>query len=263
MRETENGAVTGRRVDWATTRPAALSHAQIETIAALMVHIEEPLNPLRILRDEVYPRLRPPCRAPEGLYRARRRDRAAEQAVSQVSEETRREILRRWAIDCKLLSRARPDEPAEWVLCWAAIAEHRPDVWPTRRWWSLTNHAERQDDTELSEPDPLPPAVPSAAHRRIAAILASTTRADAERHAIHLVDLLWGRPIASPPPADASPKRRGPHKTHADAEYLALALCKLSRDQIAARLHKEPQTVSVYLARAAKVADILRPSLRS
>src|SRR4051812_33993246 len=100
MHDTEDGVATGPLLGNTVTQPRSLTDAQIDLIEALMGHIEEPENPLRILRDSVYTRLRShspaarrqpdgdhgaraalPGGSPQSPYRARQRDAAGNGAV--------------------------------------------------------------------------------------------------------------------------------------------------------------------------------------
>src|SRR5262245_26605969 len=79
-----------------------LTDGQVLILGALIKYINRPRNPLRILKDEIYPRLDSP-KVGRSPYRSTRND--LDGLAPQYAAEWRRGLLIEWANRCNLFTR--------------------------------------------------------------------------------------------------------------------------------------------------------------
>ena len=237
---------------------------QIEFLLALLRYIGRRKNPLRILREEIYPQWHDSAEFVPNPYRSRKNEPYG--LAPEYAAQRKRGLLVGWADRCKLFAREGNGEPPEWLLQWAMQeldrggkllfgTDRRSEPWWLRR---LSTSIPPVPDAALTagQAPPMlgaPEPVENMPIRLVIEVPPAATKAVAQK----LFDSAWKHLSREPRNENVSPSAGvGRPVNPKYFEYLALGLCGVNRKAIAARFHVRENAVSVGARRAAKRAGL-------
>ena len=234
---------------------SSLTAGQADLIAALIEYFKISGNPLRKLRNDVYPAYLRTWPAPKPRYRRYYGEPIPEEPIPEPPSPL--DQLNDWARESEFIAiEGDGTMPAQWVIDWAAGQFPLDTKWPMVQrytpWWRRVDPPpteQRESQEDLGNPEPIPIVVavtiPVGATTAQATDLFRAEWGNARGHKITKVAGQPGRPGSLDP-----------------ARYLALRLCGWNRVKITEKFNVIPNTISQGQRRAAAAAGIRLPVAR-